>query len=333
MFSAPVFSGVSPTIYHPYLNGRYTVSAGLYRLGVQPIEGQTEAHTFAFDRTYPAYISAKVAARTRALHEYFAVAGLEPGLRENVLDFVARRAAQDSGGALNWDGQTLSNRALGWAGHLDLKRGTLEGVRRFPAPLAELVTDVHPLDALDFLAMNVQEDLSILARRPDGSDFLAALHVLLPEKWNPLDKIGRSFAEVHAPVAGSGPMIASAPKLIEAVISRGPFVRFVWGVTPSGELDHHPNLAPEVGLPTDPSRFFLRVERQTLHGFPAQQGALFTIRAYLYPLTELLASPQKADALASGIRSMTPEQLTYKGLTRSGAALLDWLDGRARVDG
>lgn len=320
-------------MYHPYLSGVYTVSAGLYRLGVQPIEGWTERHTFAFDQTYPLYIAAKVAARTRALHEYYMLAGLNTGLREQALDFVARTAAHDSGGTLTWDGQTLTNNALGWAGSLDLGRGTLEALRRFAAPHAELVAEVRPIDALDFLAMNVQEDLSVLAVHPEtGTDFLAAIHVLLPEKWNPQSKIGRDFAAVHTPVAGSGPMIATAPKLIRTVIERGPFARFVWGVTPSNRLDHHPNLPPEDGLMDDPAQFFLRAERQTLHGFPAQHGALFTIRAYLYPLHKLLDTPARSAALAAGIRSMTPAQLEYKGLVRSGAALLDWLDRRARLE-
>ncbi len=331
VFSASGFSGVSPIVYRPYLNGRYSVSAGLYRLGVQPIEGRVETHTVAFDQTYPAYIAAKVAARNRALHEYYALASLSGPLRSVALEFIARTAAHDSGGVLTLDGQTLSNHALGWAGRLDTRRGTLEDLRHFPAPFAELVKDVQPLDALDFLAMNMQEDLSILARNQDGLDFLAALHVTLPEKWNPLEKIGRSFAQVHAPVAGSAAMIASAPKLIEAVVTRGPFARFVWGVTASGTLDHHPNLPLEEGLPNDPARFYLRVERQTLHGFPAESGALFTIRAYVYPLAEHFSTPEQAAALAAGLRSMTPEQLEYKGLTQSRAALLDWLDGRARV--
>jgi dimethylamine monooxygenase subunit A len=328
--NGPVFA-VSPTVYHPYLNGLYTVSAGLYRLGVQPIEGHIETHAFSFDCTYPQYIAAKLEARNRALHEYYALAGLKTELRTLVLEFVARTAAQDSGGVLSWDGQRLTNHALGWAGTLNVQHGTLERLDRFPAPHAALVHDVQPHDALDFLAMNVQEDLSILAADPvAGRDHLAALHVLLPEKWNPLDKIGRSFAEVHAPVAGSGPMIASAPKLIQAVISRGPFARFVWGVTPSARLDHHPNAPAEAELSGDPAQAYLRVERQTLHGFPDQHGALFTIRAYLYPLAQVLETPRHAAALASGIRSMTPEQLNYKGLTHRGPALLAYLDQLAR---
>jgi hypothetical protein len=44
-------------------------------------------------------------------------------------------------------------------------------------------------------------------------------------------------------------------------------------------------------------------------------------------------SPAQAAALAAGVRSMTREQLEYKGLTECGAELLGWLDARARVDG
>ena len=321
----------APTPYHPYESGRYTVSAGLYRLGSQPIEGRIETHTFSFDETYPAYIAAKVAARTRALHEYYALAGLTPELREAGLTFMAQAAAHDSAGVLTWDGQTLTNHALGWAGTLDLKRGTLEALHRFPSPNADIVQHVTPLDALDFLAMNVQEDVSLLCRR-DDSNYLAALHVLLPEKWNPLDKIGRDFVAVHGPIPGSGPMNATAPKLLDAIIARGPFARFVWGVTASKRLDHHPHAPAEHELPHDPAQWFLRAERQTLHGFPAERGALFTIRAYVYPLATHLDTPGRAAALAAGVRSMTPDQLTYKGLTQSVSTLLAWLAARARVD-
>ncbi|GGQ94920.1 heme-dependent oxidative N-demethylase subunit alpha family protein [Deinococcus ruber] len=322
----------APTPYHPYETGRYTVSAGLYRLGIQPIEGRPETHTFSFDHTYPAYIAAKVQARTRALHEYYALAGLTPELREAGLRFIAQTAAHDSQGVLTWDGQTLSNHALGWAGTLDLKRGTLEKLRHFPAPHAHIVQGITPLDALDFLAMNVQEDVSLLCKS-GNSDHLAALHVLLPEKWNPLDKIGRDFVAVHQVVAGSEAMNRSAPKLLDAILSRGPFARFVWGVTASERLDHHPHAPPEPELSSDPAQWFLRAERQTLHGFPAAGGAVFTIRAYIYPLAAHLDTPERAAALAAGIRSMTPEQLAYKGLTQSVSVLLAWLDTRARVDG
>lgn len=331
MFTRP------PTVYRPFLNGVYNVSAGLFRLGVQLLpwreDGQPEAHTFALDREYGRFVASKVAAWRRARHEYAGEAGLTPDLRGAALDFVARTLAAESDGVMGWDGRRFTNCALGWAADLGLRWGSLERLERFPAPHADLVREVTPLGALDFLGLNAPEDLALIARDPaSGRDWLAATHVLSPQHWDPRDKLGRDFVAVHLPVAGAGPLNATAPRLVEAVISRGPFVRFAWGVSMGDHLDHHPAAPPSTDrAPTtrfDPGGAFLRVERQTLTGFPGAQGALFTIRPYTYPLGEAVARPEHARALAAALRTMTPGQVTYKGLAPLLADLLDWLDGQ-----
>lgn len=331
-----MFPGPQVT-YRPFLEGVYRVSAGLFRLGTQPIpwreDGRAEEHTFALDREYARFIASKVAVHRRALHAYAGEAGLTPELREAALTFVARTLAAESGGAMTWDGQRFTNRALGWSADLGLRWGSVEALTRFDAPLAPLVAGVTPLQALDFLALNTPEDLAVLARDPRGGrDWLAAAHVLSPGHWDPRDKLGRDFVAVHAPVAGSGPMNATAPRLLEAVVSRGPFVRFAWGVAVSDRLDQHPAAPPDedrVGETRfDPERAFLRVERQTLTGFPAAHGALFTIRPYLYPLREAVATPGQAGALAAALRSMTPPQVAYKGLAHLLPGLLEWLNAQ-----
>ncbi|GMA14825.1 DUF3445 domain-containing protein [Deinococcus metallilatus] len=328
----------SPVLYRPFLSGRYAVSAGLYRLGVQPVpwvgEGVVETHTFALDREYPRFVASKVAAHRRALHEYAGEAGLTPDLREEALTFIARTLAAESDGGMTWDGRTFRNAALGWAADLDPRRGSVEALARFAAPLADLVMEVTPVNALDFLGLNAPEDLALVARDPrTGQDWLAAAHVLSPQHWDPRDKLGRDFVAVHTPVAGSGPMNATAPRLVDAVITRGPFVRFAWGVAMSDRLDHHPAAPPDAdragSTRFDPDGAFLRVERQTLTGFPAAHGALFTIRPSTSPLREAVANPAHAAALAAALRTMTPEQVTYKGLDGLLPDLLAWLDTRA----
>lgn len=334
MFASP------PTLYRPFLSGRYTVSAGLYRLGTQAVPwvgpeagGVVEAHTFALDREYPRFVASKAAAHRRALHEYTGEAGLSPELREAALSFVARTLAGGSGGVMTWDGRTFTNQGLGWAADLDVRWGAVEGLRRFAAPLASLVADLTPVNALDFLGLNAPEDLAIVARHPQGGDWLAAVHVLSPQHWDPREKLGRDFVAVHEPVAGSGPLNATAARLVDAVIHRGPFVRFAWGVAMSDRLDHHPaapqspDRAPDTRF--DPDRAFLRVERQTLTGFPGVHGALFTIRPYVSPLREAVAEPAHARALAAALRSMTPDQVAYKGLALLLPGLLAWLDEAA----
>lgn len=345
MFTRP------PTLYRPFLSGRYEVSAGLYRLGVQPVpwvgEGPdggpgggaaVEAHIFALDRDYPRFVASKAAAHSRALHEYAGEAGLRPDLREAALTFIARTLAAESDGVMSWDGRTFRNAALGWAADLGPRWGSVERLERFAAPLAPLVAEVAPVNALDFLGLNAPEDLALIARDPaTGRDWLAATQVLSPQYWDPRDKLGRDFVAVHAPVAGGGPMNRSAPRLVDAVIARGPFVRFAWGLSLGDRLDHHPAAPPDTDRDGqtgfDPDRAFVRVERQTLTGFSAAQGSLFTIRPYTYPLREAAPHPQQLRALAAALRTMTPEQVRYKGLAVLLPGLLEWLDAQAAGTG
>ncbi|MFC4425677.1 heme-dependent oxidative N-demethylase subunit alpha family protein [Deinococcus navajonensis] len=324
-----------PAVYRPFLSGSYSVSAGLFRLGTQAVpwreDGQSEAHTFALDHDYPRFVASKVAAHRRALHEYAGEAALSPALREAAVLHIAQTLAADSAGMIHWDGRTLRNEFLGWAADLEPRWGGVTCLQRFAAPLAALVGTTEPLNALDFLGLNMQEDLALIARGT-GGDWVAATHVLSPQHWDPRDKLGRDFVAVHAPVAGSGPMNATAPRLVDAVINRGPFVRFAWGLSLGDGLDHHPAAPPDAdrqpGTAFDPDLTFLRVERQTLTGFAAAQGALFTIRPLTTPLREAVAVPGYAAVLAQALRSMTPEQVRYKGLGTLLPGLLPWLDAQ-----
>jgi len=320
---------VPPAPYFPFENGRYEVKAGLLQLGRHAVHGRVETHVFAFDREYGAYVTAKVESRSRGLHRYYQQAALAPDLRRAVLERMLHQLTVDSDTNLAWDGAVFRNPWLGWEAVLDTGRGTVERVRRFDAPLAHVVKDVTPVDALDFLGMNVQEDFAVVAREHGThEDYLAALHVLFPQHWDPRDKIGRSFGPVHAPVAGSAPMISTAPRLVQAVIEKGPFLRFAWGVATSDRLDHHPASPVDddrAGLAFAPDRTFVRVERQTLVGFPDQQGAFFTIRPYVYPLLDVARDRARREQLADAVASMTDEHLQYKGMRALRDPLLAWL--------
>ena len=110
-------------------------------------------------------------------------------------------------------------------------------------------------------------------------------------------------------------------------------VRFVWGITTDARLNHHPQppagTAPQEWIrpPFDPGcpNAFVRVERQTIWGFPKQSASLFTIRTYLTDCHEIRKDRSKREDLCSAIESMSPASLIYKGLDRDGNALLRWL--------
>jgi hypothetical protein len=110
--------------------------------------------------------------------------------------------------------------------------------------------------------------------------------------------------------------------MVRTMVERGPFVRFVWTLTPDARLDRHPDA---IG-PTNWQRaegLYLRVERQVTVPLMAANAGLFLIRVYVYPFNEL-NSEQRARMLAA-LAAMPEPIRTYKGLPQPSelAALLD----------
>lgn len=332
----------APTPYYPYENGRYEAKAGLYKLGQHPVHDRIETHVFMIDRDYARYIAGKVEVHRTALHRHYLQAALTPAMRETVTRFMATRVAEEYPDGFTWDAErsVLTNRWLGWSARLDFGTGAVTVVERGDGPLAHLVADVTPLDAFDFLALNVPEDLAIWTREPGtAQEWLPLVHICAPHHWDPREKVGKAFFAVHAPVADAAAMIAAAEKMARAVIEQGPFVRFAWGMAANDVLNHHPD-ADHAGDRTQEgdedeaawAGMFVRVERQTLWGFPDVQAALFTIRPYWYPLAELKQEPERIRQLATALRSMTPAAMEYKGMTRIRDRLAAYLDRVAAGD-
>jgi dimethylamine monooxygenase subunit A len=176
---------------------------------------------------------------------------------------------------------------------------------------------------LDAIAMKLQEDLAVIQR--DGSQhWLAAIHLCFPNHWAAEDKIGKTFAEIHAPVAGIEPINRQADKMVDAMIKATEgYIRFAWGIATDKELNHHPGNPRGRQFDRKNPRALLRIERQTIWGFPDVEACLFTIRTYFEDLAKI--DPDKRAKVISAIESMSPESLAYKGLAESRDDLLAWL--------
>lgn len=187
------------------------------------------------------------------------------------------------------------------------------------------------LRTLDDAALLVQEDLAIISTHP-GRHWVSAIHLCFPNHWAAEDKIGRDFATVHEPVAGIEPINRNAELLVRMMVeATDGLVRFAWGVGTDDELNHHPT-RPR-GRCFDPAspRAFVRVERQTIWGFPDVGAALFTIRTYFLDCADIRRNSVERDALCSAIRTMTLESLRYKGMATWKDDLLAWLESSDRV--
>ena len=191
------------------------------------------------------------------------------------------------------------------------------------------------VSALDALACQLQEDLAVVCRADGEENWLAALHLCFPSHWAAEAKIGRDFATVHRPVPGMERTNRNANEIVDAMIDRGPYVRFVWGLSTDSRLNHHPK--PPVRLPAgeraawlgrrfDPAdpRLFLRVERQVIWGFPQSHAALFAIRTYLADVASMRRDRWRREMLCAALRSMSVESLQYKGIADR-EAIISWL--------
>ncbi|OGG46007.1 MAG: hypothetical protein A3F84_26310 [Candidatus Handelsmanbacteria bacterium RIFCSPLOWO2_12_FULL_64_10] len=316
--------------YFPPGSGLYEVKPGLYPFGASFGNGAADQHVFQIDATFEQYREAKCLARSERLSKYYQVSDFTPVVAGEITGFILRRLSQE-----HPDLFQLKERADGVRA---LRCALTEEVLTFGADLvltgaeSRCAPVVPPYaSALDALASQAQEDLAVVSI--GGEDWVSALHVCCPSHWAAEDKIGEDFATVHAPVAGIERINRAARQMVNALAHRGPFVRFAWTLEADTRLNHHPE--PPPGVPMErwrrqsfnrsAPRLFLRVERQTLWGFPNVGAFLFAIRTYLTDCEEIKKRPEECGQLRSAIASMTPESLAYKGLTRHRDDILKWL--------
>lgn len=319
--------------YFPLAHGRYDVAAGLKLLGDKP--------HFEIDAHYGAYLAAKAASWKDDPAKYHLESGFDAGLHRAIAEFAMQALEATYPGYFTLEAgerAVFHNHLLGLSATIDLEALRVTAISRSAArlPGGEAIyaeCDLVGASAFTYLALQTQEDWAVTATDPQTkAEWLGALSISFPNHWRPEEKIGRSFAAVHEPVAGIAPLVKAAPALIETMIHKGPWERFAWGVATDTVLNHHPD------NPDDPARTlsdyaptaagagtYLRIERQTLKGFSAHHGALFTIRTYFTPVSEVAKDPARRQALASAIRGMSDASLAYKGLVQLRAPLLAYM--------
>jgi len=235
--------------------------------------------------------------------------------------------------ALDADGG-WSAPALGWALDARQRPRALGAHRDWP----EVGRFLGELPAAQrrpaLLALAIAEDFAVLdgARRGGTLPFLA---VALPSMWAPEDKLGRSFAETHAPVADNRLLVGAAPQLVQLVTGADRWERFVWTLSAHPRLHAHParvdpaRWAPGLAGDALAAQTWWRTERQTFIPVPGSAQAVFTIRVDVTPLPRALASPAQAARLHDALASMSDAVLAYRGLAGVRDALLHWLAARA----
>ena len=163
--------------------------------------------------------------------------GFDPG---PALAALCRHAAAEHAEAWGWDGQRAQAHRLGTAvgAHGEVEQ-TAPGQFGLGDEVARCLLGLPPAWRLaGLLSLAFAEDFAVV----DGSDgTLPWLAVALPSHWAPETKIGRRFAEVHAPVADGDLLRKAADGLMHLVTGTERWERFVWNVTDQPRLHAHPD--------------------------------------------------------------------------------------------
>ncbi len=325
----------APARYFPFRSGQYKVAAGLYALGQDFGNGQRDKQIFQIDHDWPDYREAKLAARAESLAKYVCHDGFEAPLKREVNLWFIRQLAKEHPAqfTLHDDARQLVLRCN--LSHETL-RFSVDG-ELIAAETGGLGAAIEPAyaDAWDALACQIQEDLAVVHAPSDAEEKLVALHLCFPNHWAAQDKIGKPFLNIHRPVADFEQIARTAPALLKNMITRGPFVRFAWGLATDSRLNHHPRPPPDFpadaawhGRRFDPDQpqLYVRVERQTLTGLPQVDACVFTIRTYFLDVATLDSNDRLA--LRDAIVSMSDAVLRYKGIASYQDAVTAWLGMR-----
>ncbi|MGE0029095.1 MAG: DUF3445 domain-containing protein [Thermoleophilia bacterium] len=182
-------------------------------------------------------------------------------------------------------------------------------------------------DPLDWAGRHVAEDL-LLLDAADPQVPLVAGSLCFPNGWEIRAALGRSIAEIHAPVPGFAAAIGG-PTL--ALMRRLRVERPVWRANWTLRTTDRPDLPPGTPLPPppdDPGRVWVRVERQTLSRVPGVPAVLFTVHTRSRTVAEVCADPVRARRLHAALAAMGPEMRAYKAVDALAGPVMGWLAAR-----
>jgi len=243
------------------------------------------------------------------------------------LKALCEHAVSERPQAFAWDGDAaLSAPQLGWS----VRGGELHGDG--PAEIGTCIAAL-PLEqrAIALLCLAFAEDFAIIDGATGRIPWLA---VCLPSHWSPQDKVGRHFAEVHAPVADNQLLVTASDHLARLVTGTDRWERFVWTITRGANLDMHPQRIAALPWPaaadadTLAALAFFRTERQTFIPQAALRQAVFTIHVESAPLVQAITTPEQAAQLHDALATMSAAVLAYRGLADARDRLLAWIAAR-----
>lgn len=190
-----------------------------------------------------------------------------------------------------------------------------------------------PYEPLEYITRQAQGDWCLLDQR-DSTLWMDAGMVTTQADWSLDFDLGMNFSEWHGPVplAHELGVFERALGFLLKLQTGRPVRRLNWTMTIHPRLDTSPEQYPLWGrdrclVSTENvgDLVHLRVELQGLWRLPRSNAIVFSIRCYLIGLRELVTVPKWARRLHRVLKSLHPQLVEYKGLTRYRDTAVEWL--------
>jgi hypothetical protein len=196
-----------------------------------------------------------------------------------------------------------------------------------------------PLEPLDWIGRQVQEDLVLLSN--DATAPFVGGHLCFANGWAISDRLGKSFLEIHQRTPQTTmPSVETGARFLQSLKPGRVYWRMSWNFKLSDQMDmttkHKPaykadfaRRAPRLTPKDVGEAVFIRIERQTFTRLPRSGGLLFGIHTYNSSVAEEAGDPGRARRILKVIRGAPREVKDYKAITPIEDSLVSFLEVRA----
>lgn len=330
-----------PAFYFPIERQLYEVAPNLKPFGFDFGNGSCDQRVFQIDENFNSYRENKLACRKERLNKYFLTHNFSTLHEKALSEFVIEQLLKDypqffkvTPASNHSNNDLYILQCLHTGDQITYSKASMH-LQQFQTALSEpSKLTPAPEHLIDALSLQVAEDVCLLIRRTPEQHDIGLLHLCSPSHWAAEDKIGRTFAEVHAPIPHIEKINKASLNMVEAMINKGPFVRFVWSFVTDTRLNHHPvapagfdavNWKGRSFNPDAETPFYLRIERQVVYGLPHIDSSFFGIGITFIEAQKIKADPNMNQQLLGALNSMSDESKAYKGVLHCFSELISYL--------
>jgi hypothetical protein len=166
------------------------------------------------------------------------------------------------------------------------------------------------------LGLAIEDDVVIMHKGK-----LEACFVAFPSSWNAGEKMGKSLAELHEPIADNEALVRASDGIMRAMTSGQSYHRYTWGISSLDGYSNHPLYDKPDFDSLDDLTF--RVEHERTVTITEDTTAAFLIHIDTYPLEDVL----KWDygLIKGAVDSMSASVLEYKNLKKVKELLSEYI--------